>query len=96
MSSLAESIGQLEVQIGRLMSDHKALAEANRRLLQENAQLEQKLQYSQSELETIREENKTMKVARTLAGAGAETTATKLKINELVREIDKCLALLNR
>jgi chromosome segregation ATPase len=79
------------------------------RLLQERAELKAQLSSKDEELQRLRdhiskqeahitsieESNKTLKIAKSLTGAG-ENTDAKLKINELVREIDKCIALLNK
>lgn len=47
-------------------------------------------------LNDLSEKYKVLKVAKSLSEPGAKSTDTKLKINELVREIDKCIALLNK
>ena len=37
-----------------------------------------------------------LKFAKTLAGANEDSHEAKIKINRLVREIDKCISLLNK
>jgi hypothetical protein len=39
---------------------------------------------------------KTLRLARKMAGDNTDTQGVKRQINELVKEIDKCVALLNR
>lgn len=59
-------------------------------------ELSNQLDLSQQKIESLNEENEKLKVAGALAGEEKESTKdVKLKINELVREIDKCIALLN-
>lgn len=69
--------------------------------LERNKSLESELQGLQSELEQVKGENKTLnekikttKVASAISGGNGSYEA-KVRINQLVREIDKCIALLN-
>ena len=69
--------------------------------LEQNKSLESKIQYLQSELENLQRENKdlnnklkTTRVASAISEGNGSYEA-KMRINQLVREIDKCIALLN-
>ena len=69
--------------------------------LERNKSLESELQSLQSELEQVKGANKTLnekikttKVASAISGGNGSYEA-KVRINQLVREIDKCIALLN-
>lgn len=69
--------------------------------LEQNKSLESKIQELQSELETLQKEKqdlnnrlKTTRVANAISGGDGSYEA-KMQINQLVREIDKCIALLN-
>ena len=69
--------------------------------LEQNKSLESKIQDLQSELENLQRENKdlnnklkTTRVAIAIAEGNGSYEA-KMRINQLVREIDKCIALLN-
>ena len=69
--------------------------------LEENKSLESKIQTLQSELESLQKEKqdlnnklKTTKVAKPIS-EGDGSYEAKMRINQLVREIDKCIALLN-
>ena len=69
--------------------------------LEENKSLESKIQTLQSELEGLQKEKqdlnnklKTTKVAKAIS-EGDGSYEAKMRINQLVREIDKCIALLN-
>ena len=69
--------------------------------LEQNKSLESKIQDLQSELENLQRENKDLNnklKATRVASAIAEGNGSyeaKMRINQLVREIDKCIALLN-
>ena len=69
--------------------------------LEQNKSLESKIQDLQSELENLQRENKdlnnklkTTRVASAIS-EGNGSYESKMRINQLVREIDKCIALLN-
>jgi hypothetical protein len=46
-------------------------------------------------LELLEQELKAAKIAKSLAGSEEESGLAKAKISSLVREIDRCIALLN-
>ena len=69
--------------------------------LEQNKSLESKIQDLQSELENLQRENKdlnnklkTTRVASAISEGNGSYEAN-MRINQLVREIDKCIALLN-
>mgnify|MGYP006939912782 CR=1 FL=1 len=43
----------------------------------------------------LNEELKTARVANAISGSSDDSYEAKMRINQLVREIDKCIALLN-
>ena len=51
----------------------------------------------QNEINQLQEQVKLLKLAKQLEGNSVkDTKEVKLKINEMVREIDKCIALMNK
>ncbi|MDP2541426.1 hypothetical protein [Tenacibaculum discolor] len=71
------------------------MKEENKVLLQNNAELQVLLQEKERQLEEQQKQFNLLKVAKTIEGSNENTRETKLKINALVREIDKCITLLN-
>ena len=74
-----------------------------RELKNENRQLKvevEKLKLKLSDTEVVNNELKhkleTNDLAKTFIGSGENSKEAKLKINKIVREIDNCIALLNR
>tara|TARA_B100001057_G_scaffold489038_1_gene574536 strand:+ start:262 stop:543 length:282 start_codon:yes stop_codon:yes gene_type:complete len=47
-------------------------------------------------IQQLNEKNKVLKLSSSIQGEQGDNKAAKQKINELVREIDKCIALLNK
>ncbi|WP_418697774.1 hypothetical protein [Bacteroides sp.] len=71
-------------------------------LKRENAELKQLLEAKEEELEKIQAEynelelNYTnLKTATAISLNGSDVKETKLRLSKLVREVDKCIALLN-
>lgn len=48
------------------------------------------------QLQELEEKNKKLQLARAFETSGIDTRDAKLKIGRIVREIDKCMALLNK
>jgi hypothetical protein len=96
MSSLKDKALQLHSRVeklidlnGRVLSEKKVVENENIRLKEENLELK-------SLVKELEEKIKILKIAGALSGVDGNNQRAKLKINELVREIDKCIALLNR
>ena len=64
-------------------------------ILQHRKATEEKKQKQKENFSELEEKNKVLKLANNISGAEGKNTEVKLKINELVREIDKCIALVN-
>jgi hypothetical protein len=95
MSSLKNKIEQLHWQVNKLISHTGKLSDEKKLLENENIRLKEETERLKSLAKDLEEKNKILKIAGALSGFDNNQKA-KLKINELVREIDKCIALLNR
>ena len=85
------SIAVLEQKIigllNKLKGNHLDLVkfqDQNEVLKKRNSELEEQLL-------SIREENKSLKIANNLLGSNEGTQATKSKINSLIREVENCI-----
>ena len=56
----------------------------------------QKVAQQDKEIDYIKTKFKTLKIAKTVSGTDNDVYETKLRVNRMVREIDKCIALLNK
>ena len=79
----------------RLQTEKEEVEEEVGQMQQKVSELIQTIENQQGEIKNLEETNKQIKLAQTLVFSSKDKTATKLKINELVREIDKCIALLS-
>ncbi len=95
MSNLSEIVDSLENRVGKLLQEHENLKKEKTKLEEEiTVLMTQKDQYNK-EIENWREECNTLKLANSMLGSNEYKRETKLKINELVREIDKCITQLS-
>jgi predicted nucleic acid-binding Zn-ribbon protein len=96
MPEFSHLVQTIDSKVDSLIQRCDRLQDANAKLDKDNAALAAQLEGKQEEIEALNTKNKMLKVAGALSGDGAEQSEAKQKINELVREIDKCIALLNR
>jgi len=82
--------------IEKLVHLHDKCKEENKKLLLEKQKLIKQVANYETTIKGIEDKVFKEKLASALSKNNDQTTDTKLKINELVREIDKCIALLNK
>ena len=95
MQDLFEIVNGLEAKISKLIERQTRLQEVNTRLLQENKELQQEVASRQRKIEELENQYESLRVARTMVGSKEDKHMTKLKINALIREIDKCIVELS-
>ncbi|MAX80968.1 MAG: hypothetical protein CL843_12450 [Crocinitomicaceae bacterium] len=83
--------------VDKLIALHKSAVSEVKRLKEENKFLTEKLTHSESKNQQLIAQNKTLEIAKNVDGGSSENTiALKRRINELVKEVDECIALLNK
>lgn len=96
MNSAEPTLSGIKQKINALALQKKELAQRVASLEKEITRLEDSHKEKLDELESMAEKNKVLTMAKALKSSDQEATASKHKINELVREIDRCIALLNK
>ena len=91
MSNTLEAIHLLEDRLENLLSNYEFLKSENDVLLKNTNKLQCKLLEKEQLLATQKKEYDLLKIAKTIDGSSTNTRDTKLKINALIREIDKCI-----
>ena len=91
MSNTIEAIHLLEDKLKILLSNYEFLKSENQILLQNNTKLQHQLLEKEQNLVAQKKEFDMLKIAKTIEGSSTNTKDTKLKINTLIREIDKCI-----
>ena len=95
MSAIAEIIDTLENKIEKLFTKMKGLEKNNQDLRNELTKTASTIQTQSQEIEALKTQYETLKVANTLLGSDENKRDTKFKINSLIREIDYCIAQLS-
>ena len=88
-------VESLQSKVEKLIIQHNKAKEDIQQLKEENTSLQGKLTYAKVQAKELSEKNKVLKLAKSLSGKQGKSTDIKLKINELIREIDKCIAQVN-
>ena len=89
-------INSIEIKVGRFIEKYNQL-QLEKSDLQENKDaLNAKLQEKEKQIVVLQDKVKLMNISKSIDTPQEDVKATRLKINEYVREIDKCIALLNK
>jgi archaellum component FlaC len=91
----SEVINRLRTKINSLKTLYEGLKSEKSNLNNELNQIKETLKEKEYKILELQEQINTLKLANALVG-GRDTHDAKVKINRIVREIDKCIALLNR
>ena len=95
MNNTLEAIHLLEDKLKNLLSNYEFLLKENKVLLQNVSNLQRQLLEKEQLFEQQEQAYNLLKIAKTIEGSNQSTRDTKLKINALIREIDKCIVQLS-
>ena len=89
-------VNNIEVKLGKLIAKYQQVRQEKLILQQENEGFVASLKLKEIEILNLQEKVKLMNISKSVDASKQEVKDTRLKINEYVREIDKCIALLNK
>jgi|TARA_B110001469_G_scaffold24014_1_gene24663 hypothetical protein len=89
-------VNKIEVKLGKLIAKYQQVKQEKLILQQENEDFFASLKLKEIEILNLQEKVKLMNISKSVDASKQEVKETRLKINEYVREIDKCIALLNK
>ena len=92
---MQERLERICRQLEGLLVEREHLQQEITRLRTQLAEMESANELLQKENETLYETNKMLKLAKVLKPESSDRKDIKLKINELVREIDRCIDILS-
>ncbi|GAB4377933.1 MAG: hypothetical protein Kow0075_07250 [Salibacteraceae bacterium] len=95
MNDLTESIETLAQKTRSLIEAYEHSKRKIEVLQSEQEKWKQKYGMLEAEAERLKEENKTLRMASALKGNDDHVSETKRKLSKLMRDIDKCIALLS-
>lgn len=96
MKSISSIVKGLKAKTEKMLHLQEALQADNAQLKLKVSQLQSRVEELETAKGKLGDQYQTLKLARNVSGDNDKNLAIKLKINELVREIDKCIAQLNR
>lgn len=89
-------VNKIEVKLEKLIAKYQQVKQEKLILQQENEDFFASLKLKEIEILNLQEKVKLMNISKSVDASKQEVKETRLKINEYVREIDKCIALLNK
>jgi len=94
--SLNNLISGIEIKLNNLLSSYKKVKSINSKIKEENANLLSEIEQKNIEINTLKDKIKIISISKSVDASKGDIRQTKLKINEYIREIDKCIAQLNK
>ncbi|MFI5222476.1 MAG: hypothetical protein ACHQK8_09135 [Bacteroidia bacterium] len=96
MSDLKSVAESLEGKIEKLVDLHHRTKKELSNLKTQNTHLTQTIDEQKQTIKELEDKSKVLKLSKSLSTKNENTHELKLKINELIREVDKCISLLNK
>lgn len=94
MKDISILVSGVKKKAEKLIEKHTQLVAKNDKLSNEIEKIKQELNERNQQVSELNDKIKLLKIVGSVDGEG--TKEVKLKINEMVREIDKCIAQINR
>ena len=92
----AEIFGTLRGRVKEIMNTLNSEKKNNAKLINEYEVLKKNADQKIIEYKELEQKYNNLKLAKVLTSETEESHDAKIKVNRIVREIDKCIALLNR
>jgi hypothetical protein len=91
-----DTFEQLQLRIRQVVELYHKEKTENGQLNKKSIELKEKLKLDNNRLNDLEEKYNKLKISKALIASSKDVHDAKLKVNRMVREIDKCIALLNR
>lgn len=91
-----EIVGTLRSRIKKIIELYEKERDEKKIILDEKSELLIKLQAQEKKINELEHKYNTLKIAKSLLAGSNDEQEARSKVNRMVREIDKCIALLNR
>lgn len=89
-----EQLAKIEQKLTKLITRYNQTQESLEKAKLEIRELELRIQQKEEEIKNFQNRDNIAKIVNTIAADAASATDLKLKINEYIKEIDKCIAYL--
>lgn len=94
MANVLEIVDSLQSKLDTLLSKYELLKVENKQLLEKSNRLIQEIDKQKESITVLESNYESLKIANAIVGSKENKHTTKLKINTLIREIDKCITQL--
>ena len=95
MEALEHRLSLIKSKVEKLLAENEQLKLENFRLNSERSELDKTIDLQKNTIVEVMESNKMIKLAKNLSLSGSDGFDVKIKINKMVKEIDRCIDLLN-
>ena len=92
----AEILAGIKDKIQSVKSRLREQQDENQRLKEKYKELQQMVQQKQLEIDELEQKNQQLTLVKSIMVDSDDARDARIRINRIVREIDKCIALLNR
>jgi len=94
---MKDLVVNIESKVKKIISLYNSLKKEKEEILQENNTLKSEVEDRKTDIKRLEEKIKLLRITRSVSAQDVEKNKeSRQKINEYVREIDKCIALLNK
>lgn len=101
MNKYSKRIVDLRAKVSKILAQQYSLEQEIKDLKIENHQFKMNIQEKNAEIEDLNNKNKILKLAKNISADKNDSTEIekntelKRKINDYIKEVDKCIAMLN-
>lgn len=95
MEAMEHRLAAIRAKVERLLQENSAMKADYESMQSRVAEFEKTIELQKNTIAELTERNKMIKLAKNLSLSGSDSFDIKIKINEMVREIDRCIDLLN-
>jgi hypothetical protein len=96
MNNYIDILAELRSNFKKIIGLYESEKEACRELTRQNEDLNKEIKLLKKENEELKIQYNNIDLANVFVSASGSTHEAKIKVNRIVREIDKCIALLNK
>jgi len=89
INGIRDKIQSVKNRLSQQIEEYEKLKKANE-------DLNYKIQQKQVQIKELEQQNQKLKLARSFLAESDDAHDARIKINRIVREIDRCIALLNK
>jgi len=89
LNGIRDKIQSVKLRLDKQLED-------NEQLKRTNEDLHHKIQQKQNQIKELEQQNQKLKLAKSFLAESEDVHDARIRINRIVREIDKCIALLNK